>query len=237
MVLTHSNADHMGGAAFLASRTGAPVFASRMEAAFCADPVMEPSFLWGGYPPPELRGKFFMAPPCTAVGLEEQAEFPPVLAGLAGVDLSGHYFGQRGFLAEGVLFAGDALFGPESIAKHPVFFVYDVAAFLASLDRILAAAPRLVVPSHGAPTADVGAICAANRAAVQAVAQAVREACAEPAIGDEVLARVCARYGIDLDWAQYGLVGSTVRSYLVYLREQGQVAAEFTARRLLWRRV
>jgi len=237
VVLTHSNADHMGGAAFLASRSGAPIYSSRMEAAFCADPVLEPSFLWGGCPPKELRGKFFMATPCAARRLEEQEALPEELAGMSVIDLPGHYFGQRGFLAEDVLFAGDALFGPESIAKHPLFFVYDFAAFFASLDRIQALAPRIVLPSHGAPTQDTTGICAANRSALQTSVRAVRDACAAGGIADEILVRVADKYGITLDWAQYALVGSTVRSCLVYLREQGELTAGFEEGRLVWRRV
>ncbi len=236
VVLTHSNADHMGGAAFLASRTGAPIYSSRMEAAFCADPVLEPSFLWGGCPPPELRGKFFMAPACTARRLEDEPQLPEALAGMSVIDLPGHYFGQRGFLAEDVLFAGDALFGPESIAKHPLFFVYDFAAFLASLDRIQALAPRIVLPSHGRPTEDVTGICAANRTALQETVLAVRDACAAGGTADDILAGVADRYHIALDWAQYGLIGSTVRSCLVYLRERGELSADFEEGHLVWRR-
>lgn len=250
VLLTHSNADHMGGAAFAASRTGSPVYASRMEAAFCADPFLEPSFLWGGYPPVELRGKFFVAPSCAAAVLAP-GELDGNLAGIVAVPLGGHYFGQLGFLCDGVLFAGDALFGEASLAKHPIFFVYDVAAFLDSLDRIVALAPLIVLPSHGEPTQDVASLAAANRAAVLRTAEAVLDACGPGGLkpgglksgglksggrtAEEILSSVAERFGIVLDWAQYALVGSTVRSYLVWLRDSGKATAEFSSSRLLWR--
>ncbi len=252
ILLTHSNADHAGGAAFISSRTGASIYCSRIEAALCADPVLEPSFVWGAYPPKELRGKFFMAPPCRVnvtdatagdTSIPGASALQAAFAGIRILALPGHFFSQQGYLADGVLFAGDALFGAESIAKHPVFFVYDVAAFLASLDRIAAAAPTIVLPSHGKPVhgpAELAELIAVNRAAIERVASTILEACsltASPATPDEVLAQVCSRFGINLDWAQYALVGSTARSYLVYLRECGKLEVEFRDGKMVWGRV
>jgi hypothetical protein len=37
-----------------------------------------------------------------------------------------------------------------------------------------------------------------------------------------------------MDWNQYVLVGSTLRSYLAYLLDQGRLSAEFVENRLLW---
>ena len=242
ILLTHSNADHAGGAAFISSRTGVPIYCSRIEAALCADPILEPSFIWGAYPPKELRGKFFMAPSCRG-NVTDDGSLPAELADIRAIPLPGHFFSQQGYLADGVLFAGDALFGAESITKHPVFFVYDVAAFLASLDRIAAASPPIVLPSHGQPVhspAEQADLIAANRSAIEQVASAVLNACSPPtgpATPDEVLASMCARFGITLDWAQYALVGSTVRSYLVYLRERGELGVEFRDGKMWWGRI
>ena len=243
-VLTHSNADHAGGAAALVARTGMPIFAPRLEAAICADPIVEPSFLWGGFPPAELRGRFFMAPPCAVSPFsfpagEEAESLPGHLSGLKALPLAGHYFAQVGILADGVLFAGDAAFGPASIAKHPVFFVYDVAAFLASLDRIVASPAAVVVPAHGEPTEDKADLAAVNRAAVERVADAILAVCAAGpggATAEAVLADVGRVFSIEFDWAQYALVGSTVRSYLAYLRERGLAEAAFEGGFLRWRR-
>lgn len=236
VLVTHSNADHMGGAAFIASRSGASVYASRIEAAFCADPLLEPYAVWGACPPPELRNKFFVAPPVRASALEDGAPLPAALAGARVVPLPGHFFAQRGFLAGGVLFAADALFGEAFVAKHPVFFAHDVAAFLSSLDLIAGLGADIVVPSHGEPVRDGAALAALNRAAVERVASRVADACAASASFEDVLSSVCAAFGIELDWAQYALVGSTVRSYLVWLRGCGVLEAEFGGGRMLWRR-
>ena len=61
IVNTHSNADHIGGNAYLQQQVGCPVFANGIEAAFTQYPILEPSFLYGGYPCKDLRNKFLMA--------------------------------------------------------------------------------------------------------------------------------------------------------------------------------
>ena len=47
---THSNADHIGGNKYLQGQTGCRIYAPGMECAFTRYPVLEPSFLYGGYP-------------------------------------------------------------------------------------------------------------------------------------------------------------------------------------------
>jgi len=58
---THSNADHIGGNKYLQGQTGCKIYSSGIEAAFTRYPVLEPSFLYGGYPCKDLRHKFLMA--------------------------------------------------------------------------------------------------------------------------------------------------------------------------------
>ena len=63
---THSNADHIGGNQYLQNQTGCKIYAPGIECAFTRHPVLEPSFLYGGYPPKELQHKFLMAKPSNA---------------------------------------------------------------------------------------------------------------------------------------------------------------------------
>ena len=71
---THSNADHIGGNQYLQRQTGCKVYAPGVEQAFTRAPILEPSFLYGGCPPKELRHKFLMAQ-----GREVQSLVPEVL--------------------------------------------------------------------------------------------------------------------------------------------------------------
>ncbi len=65
LLLTHSHADHMGGAAFLRRRGPLLTAASPLEAALVRYPALEPFYLFGGAAPPRtLTGKFLQAEPC-----------------------------------------------------------------------------------------------------------------------------------------------------------------------------
>ena len=63
---THSNADHIGGNAYLQKQTGCQAYAPGIECDFTRHPILEPSFLYGGYPFRELRHKFLLAQPSGA---------------------------------------------------------------------------------------------------------------------------------------------------------------------------
>ena len=82
---THSNADHIGGNRYLQGQTGCRIYAPGMECDFTRHPVLEPSFLYGGYPCKDLRHKFLLAQPSDAeesgdAGNGEEAESPDVRA-------------------------------------------------------------------------------------------------------------------------------------------------------------
>lgn len=65
LLLTHSHADHMGGAAFLRRRGPLLTAAAPLEAALVRYPALEPFYLFGGAAPPHtLTGKFLQAEPC-----------------------------------------------------------------------------------------------------------------------------------------------------------------------------
>ena len=61
IINTHSNADHIGGNAYLQERTNCQIAATRLEAAFINDPILEPSLLYGGFPNISINNKFLMA--------------------------------------------------------------------------------------------------------------------------------------------------------------------------------
>jgi hypothetical protein len=48
---------------------------------------------------------------------------------------------------------------------------------------------------------------------------------------------LCGRYRIELNHAQYVLVGSTLRSYLAWLQDRKEITTRFEAGRMLVERV
>ena len=231
---THANADHNGGNALLQQRLGAPAFAPGIEAAVTTHPILEPAFLYGGYPPKPLRNKFLLAQPSRCQPLTEE-NLP---AGLAMLPLPGHFFDMCGFRTEdGVWFLADCLSGASIVEKYHVNFIYDVAAYLETLDRVSALEGRLFIPAHAEPAEDIRPLAELNRRKVLEIAELIRSLCREPRIFEDVLRDVFTHYQLTMDFNQYVLVGSTVRSYLAYLLDRGELAVEFADNRLLWRAV
>lgn len=231
VLTTHSNADHIGGCKLIAERTGCPVYAPGLEGAFTRYPALEPSFLYGGYPPRPLRNKFLMAQPSLALDL---SQFTPP-AGLEILPLPGHFFDMVGYRSpDGVWFLADCLSGEGIVEKYHVNFIYDVAAYLDTLDRVEGLEGRCFIPAHAPAVEDIRPLAAVNRAKVLEILDLVREICKKPSTPDEVLKGVFDRYGLAMDFNQYVLVGSTVRSYLACLLDRGEVSAEFAENRLLW---
>ena len=228
---THSNADHIGGNQYLQRQTGCAVYAPGLEAAFTRDPILEPSFLYGGCPPKPLRHKFLLAQPSDVQVLDPKA------CPLEVIPLPGHFFDMVGYRTEdGVVFLADCLSSRETLEKYRVSFLYDVAAYLDTLDRVAAMEAALFVPAHAAATEDIAPLARYNRDQVYAVAEDLLDLLAEPLVFEEVLRRLFRRYRLTMDFQQYVLVGSTVKSYLAWLLDGGRVTAAFDDCRLLWRK-
>ncbi|MCX7023556.1 MAG: MBL fold metallo-hydrolase [Spirochaetes bacterium] len=227
LVLTHSNADHAGGAAFMKARSGCRVAASPLEAAVVEHPFLEPSLLWGGMPPRAIRGKFLMAEPCA---VDDRVAAPGPVPGteLTLVPLPGHFLEMVGVRTpDRVLFCADTVASSEILRKYRIFYLRDPGAQLQTLAMLETFDADWFVPSHAAATRDIRPLVAENRAQVLEIAQLCVDACAEPAGPDEVLASLARRYGLQMNHAQYALVGSTVRSYLSWLCDGGKLDARF----------
>ena len=228
---THSNADHIGGNQYLQRQTGCAVYAPGVEAAFTRDPILEPSFLYGGCPPKPLRHKFLLAQPSDVQVLDPKA------CPLEVIPLPGHFFDMVGYRTEDdVVFLADCLSSRETLEKYRVSFLYDVAAYLDTLDRVAAMEAALFVPAHAAATEDIAPLARYNRDQVYAVAEDLLDLLAEPLVFEEVLRRLFRRYHLTMDFQQYVLVGSTVKSYLAWLLDGGRVTAAFDDCRLQWRK-
>lgn len=230
---THSHADHIGGNAYLQKQTGCRVFAGGMEAAFTRHPVLEPSVLYGGYPPAQLRHKFLMAQESEVTDFSDPA-FPREVEI---IPLPGHSLDMVGFRTpDGTVFLADSLSSSQTLSKYAASFLWDVGAQLATLDLIDGMKAPMFVPSHAEAGADMRALTAVNRAHILALCDRVEALC-EPATSlDKLLKRFFEQEGLAMTLEQHALVGSTLRSYLSYLTAQGRVEAKIEDNTLVWQR-
>ena len=230
---THSNADHIGGNRYLQGQTGCKIYAPGIEAAFTRYPVLEPSFLYGGYPCRDLRHKFLMAQESGAEELTREV----LPEGFELLPLPGHFFDMVGFRTpDDVVYLADCLSSRETLDKYQIGFIYDVAAYLDTLERVKSLRARMFVPAHAPASEEIAQLAQDNIDKVWEIAGRILSLCGEPRNFEEVLRRLFADYQLTMDFQQYVLVGSTVRSYLSWLKDRGELDAVFDDNRLLWRK-
>ena len=133
IINTHSNADHIGGNRYLQQQTGCPIFAAGIEAAFTRFPILEPSFLYGGYPCKDLRHKFLLAQDSQAKEITDPG-FPKELEA---IPLKGHFFDMIGIRTpDQAVFLADCVSSEKTLEKYQITFIYDVAEYLRTLDLV-----------------------------------------------------------------------------------------------------
>ena len=231
---THSNADHIGGNQYLQRQTGCRVYAPGIDCAFTRRPILEPSFLYGGFPPRDLRHKFLMAQESDARELTQDV----LPEGFALIPLPGHFFDMVGFRTpDDTVYLADCLSSRETLEKYRIGFIYDVAAYLKTLEMVKSLQAKQFVPSHAPACSEIASLAQHNMDQVLEIAERIVGICAEPLCFEAVLQRLFSDYGLDMNFEQYVLVGSTVRSYLAWLRDTGRLQVLFENSMLLWQRV
>lgn len=231
---THSHGDHIGGNRYVQQQFGCPVYAPGIEAAFTAHPVLEPAFLYGGYPCKALRNKFLMAQECRALPLTRDV----LPQGMEMLALPGHSFDMAGFRTpDGVWFLADCLASRNTIQKYRIPFLYDAAAYLETLDMVQTLEGSLFVPSHAAADQDIRPLARFNRDSTLDMLAGIEALCRSPLCFDALFKALLDGYGLTLDFNQYVLAGSTVRSCLAYLRDQGRIREDFSGNLLTFQTI
>ena len=165
IAITHFHPDHVGGAEAASAETGAAVFQGALDYAQCER-------VWGSTDWPERIADWFLThgvpQPIAHELLEQGHAFAPFirfardpellyegseLDGWRVVDLPGHADGHIGFLRDGVLVGGDHLLAriTPAVGLYPESRPDPLGDYLASLQRTIELAPRIVYPGHGEP--------------------------------------------------------------------------------------
>lgn len=236
VVNTHAHADHCGGNAFVAKRTGAPIYAPPVEAALIQHTEFEPFFLFGASPFKAIDSKWFHAAPTPVAHLLDAR------ITLCGVTLEvlpapGHSMNQVAIATGEVAYLADALMAPEILARYPIQYCYDVLAHRQTLDRLGTLRKDWYVGAHFPPTQDLAPLLEANRANLERTASAVLEALRPAASTEEVVRAAAEALGVPpMDPAAYLLNAAAVKAHLSALVREGRAAFEIRDQRPLWRR-
>ncbi len=231
IINTHSHADHIGGNAYLQKQTGCKIFAGGIEKVFIRHPILEPSFLYGGFPHSDLRHKFLLATESEAVDFLD-ADFPRELEI---IPLNGHSFDMIGIKTpDGTVFVADSVSSPITLEKYRISFVYDVQGYLDTLDNLEKLEGKVFIPSHADSCSSMSELCRINRDTVLEIAGKIKELLKEKMCVEKLLSKLFDVYGLTMTAEQYVLVGSTVRSYLSWLHGKGEVCYSICENTLLW---
>lgn len=229
---THSHADHIGGNQYLQQQTGCRIFAKDIEKCFTEYPILEPSFLYGGYPCKDLKHKFLLAKPSNVTDFSHN-DFPKEVEI---IPLNGHSFAMTGFRTpDDVVFLADCLSSKETIDKYQISFIYDVAEYLNTLERIKSIKAKLFVPAHAPVSEDITQLADYNIGKVHEIIYKLQSICQQSISFEHILQRLFSDYGLTMNFEQYALVGSTIRSYLSYLKDNEKLEVIFENNMLLWR--
>ena len=231
IITTHSNADHIGGNKIIQDRTGCKIYATSIEKSFTENPILETSFLYGGYPFKDLRNKFLCAKESNVELIDNNLP-----DGLEVINLKGHFFEMIGIKTDdNVYFLGDSLFSEETINKYHLFFIYDVKEFLNSLDVLSNLDGKLFIPSHTEALSDSSNLIDINRNKVLEISNKIYDICKEEKTFEEILKIIFDDYKLTLSSNQYVLIGSTIRSYLSYLFDENKIIYEFRDNKMYWK--
>ena len=231
ILCTHSHADHIGGCKYLQAQTGCKVYAPGIERNFTRHTLLEPALLYGGFPPKALRHKFLMAQESDADELAS-AELPE---GFEIIPLPGHCFEMVGFRTpDNVVFLADCLSSRATLEKYRIGFIYDVQAYLDTLEKVKSLSGAFFVPAHAEACEDVSELAQYNIDTVNEIAGRIKSICTQPVNFEALLKRLFDEYALELSFEQYALVGSTVKSYLAWLMDKGQLKAKCESNLLLW---
>ena len=228
---THANADHIGGNKYLQGQTKCKIYAPGIDCAFTNFPILESSFLYGGYPCKDLRHKFLLAAQSNAESLTEN-KLPD---GFEVIKLPGHFFDMVGFRTpDDIVFLADCLSSKKILEKYRISFIYDVSSYIKTLEMVKNLQAKMFVPSHAAITEDIAELAQYNIEMVYEIAEKIVSLCKDPFSFEVILQRLFTEYGLTMSFEQYVLVGSTVRSYLAWLKDTDKLNVLFENNMMLW---
>lgn len=241
IIATHGHADHIGGNAWLVENTGCEVWATQKEKSIMETPEIQGAISSGGFPLPEFHSPYHRAQISFVDRIIRGGEKISLGGGfeVEFVSLPGHYLEMIGVLVkcpngQSAFFAGDGIFGREMLARYWMPFLYDVKQFKISLEKIGAIKSDFYVPSHGGVYDEIAELMEFNLLSTISNEKSIERILKTPHTWEEVLKEFADENGIPLRLSQYTLVGSTIRSYLSYLYDEGRIKWRFENNLMLW---
>lgn len=234
IINTHSNADHIGGNAYLQKKTGCDILATALESIFIQEPSLEPFFLWGAFPFKALRNKFLQALPSVVTQIiktEGNINDTPLQA----FPLEGHFIQMIGVKTpDKVFFIADSLFSPEIIKKYGLTVKSDIEKTLNCYSFLERQSAKLYVPAHAEPTCDITDLIRINKEQIEKINQKILDYCKQPVSREKIIQLLVNDYQLQLSSIQFVLTHITVSAHLTYLHDKQLLKPVFEKGKMLW---
>ena len=234
IINTHSNADHIGGNAYLQKKTGCDILATALESVWINEPYLEPFLLWGAFPFKALRNKFLQAQPSKVTHLINTegiiADTP-----LQAYPLEGHFLQMIGVKTpDEVFFIADSLFSSDIINKYSLTVKSNIEKALETYSFLEKYSAQFFVPAHAQPTEDISDLIRVNREQIEKINEKIINYCAKPSSREKILQLLVRDYKLQLSSVQYVLTHITVSAHLSYLSDRQMIKPIFEEGKMLW---
>lgn len=245
IINTHSHADHIGANTLLKNETNCEIWMPEREITCAINPLFQTAIMWGAYPPHELRTVFFNSGEMDVDRTFNESLKVELFNGdyISAIDLHGHSFQNMGIIynsnttGKKVLFSGDALFPREQLANHWIPFMVHPENFLLSLDTLESSSPyEWVIPSHGdfikrnlKETIELNKIAIiSNKKMLLSILKDGKKTT------EEIVQKVAELEEIKLSVSLYGLITSTIKSYLSLMHDAQDIRIKIENNILYW---
>jgi len=246
IINTHTHIDHIGGNKYLMEKYDVPAYCTEIDKAFAEYSDLEASYMNGGKPASKLRHIFthpgkigfkaiedVMPGKTTSAGGDTERP----LHGLEWKALPGHTFGMIGVKTpDDVWFLGDAYLSEAYMQKRSFGYLVDAGEYLATLEMLKTLEGKLFVPAHGVAEENIVEILEKNEANQKMLIEAVKEACSGAGL-DEIIGNMYKATKMRTNEANHALLSSTVKCYLAYLQDKGEIASGFVDDVMVWKTV
>lgn len=245
IINTHSHADHIGANPLIQTETKCEFWIPEKEITCTINPLFQTAMMWGAYPPHELRTVFFNSGEMN-VDLAFNENFKLDLSNGSSItvmDLQGHSFQNMGIVyncnttGKKVVFTGDAIFTRQQLANHWIPFMVHPDNFLKSLDKLESHGPyEWIIPSHGdfikrnlKETVELNKIAViSNKKMLISILKSGKKTT------EEIIQKVAEMEEIKLSLPLYGLISSTLKSYLSLMHDAKDIRVCIEDNILYW---
>lgn len=236
VVNTHAHADHIGGNSWLLRNRNVITYAPASEKHFIEHPELEPHYLFGCDPVPELNNKFYCAKPSEVKKILVPGERNLDGHRITLVDLKGHSPGMLGILTEdGIFHLGDAIMPENILKKHKLMFFHNLEQHLRTLDTLTLVDAEGFILSHGGYLTSINSLIELNRETLLDVSERIFCLTKGGMEDTDIHANLYEQLGIVENESQYYLNHAVIRGHLKYLKQLNRIEMVWLKGRILWR--